>query len=267
MRKAALLGAAAAIALSVSAAKADVYVDGSVEKTVTTNITEWLTKFKTINLVVWVDADAKTAAKADTVVNQANTTYWVDPCPTCDPTVDTITGSINGNTGITSVNQSSGNLNNQGTAISFAFVDASHRYEHHGRSRHHHGSALAAAQVSAQQIMTGNYQESSFTSRAARISGSIKNNTGITTVNQSVGNINNQSNAISVALSRKDGVALSDVALGQVNSCNNSAELYDQKTASITGSVNGNTGITAVNQTAGNNANQMNVVSLSATGF
>ncbi len=174
---------------------------------------------------------------------------------------------MNGNVGITSVNQSSGNLNNQGTAISLAFVDASHRYEHYGRRRHDDGSALAAAQVSAQQIMTGNYQDSSFIGRKAVITGSIKGNTGITAVNQSVGNINNQSNAISIALSRKDGVALSDVALGQVNACNTSHEYYDQKTASITGSVNANVGITAVNQTAGNNANQVNVVSLSATGF
>ena len=251
----------------MSAAKADVYVDGKVNKTVTIKIDELVKIQKQIDLRVFVDADAKKAAKANTVVNQLNTN--VDPlkCPTCAPLVNSITGSINNNAGITSVNQASGNLNNQGTAISFAFVDASHRYHFKGRYHHDDGSALASSQVAAEQIMTGNWQTNSWTTRHAVIKGSIRGNVGITAVNQSVGNINNQSNAISVTVSRQVGVALSDVALGQVNTCNNTQDAFNTKTASVNGSVNGNSGITAVNQTAGSFANQANVVSLSATGF
>lgn len=256
MRKAALLGGAAALALGVSVAKADVYVDGSVVKHVDTTLVEKIDKFKFVYLDVFVLADAKTAAEAETVFNQDNS--YNHACENCAEKVDLITGSVNYNTGITSVNQSGGNLNNQGTTISFAFVDASHRY----------GSALADAQIAGEQKMHHNtIYTVNIVKRDAKIEGSVNGNSGITAVNQSVGNINNQSNAISIAVSRKVGVALSDVALGQVNAGNSTTEYNVAKSSTIAGSVNYNSGVTQVNQTSGNMANQSNVVSLSATGF
>jgi hypothetical protein len=264
MRKAALLGGVAALALGTSVAKADVYVDGDIYKDVDIKILEKVDKFKAVYLDVLVLADAKTAAEAETVFNQDNS--YNHACENCAEKVDLITGSVNHNTGITSVNQSGGNLNNQTTSISFAFVDASHRY--HGRGRHHYGSALADSQVAGEQKMHHNtIYTVNIVKRDALITKSVNNNSGITAVNQSVGNINNQANAISIAASRKVGVALSDVALGQVNAGNKTTEYKVAKSAQITGSVNANQGITAVNQTAGNMANQSNVVSLSATGF
>ena len=260
MRKAALLGGVAALALGVSVAKADVYVDGEVYKNVDIDIIEKVEKFKFVYLDVLVLADAKTAAEAETVFNQDNS--YNRACENCAEKVDLITGSVNNNTGITSVNQSGGNLNNQTTSISFAFVDASHRYTGH------HDSALADSQVAGEQKMHWNtIYTVNIVKRDALITRSVNGNTGITAVNQSVGNINNQANAISIAVSRQVGVALSDVALGQVNAGNRTTEYKVAKSAQITGSVNQNTGITQVNQTAGNMANQSNVVSLSATGF
>lgn len=257
MRKAALLGGVAALALGVSVAKADVYVDGDIKKVVDIDIIEKVDKTKIVYLDVLVLADPKAAAEAETVFNQDNS--YNHACENCAEKVDLITGSVTNNTGITSVNQSGGNLNNQTTSISFAFVDASKRYGF---------GALADSQVAGEQKMYGNtIYTVNIVKRDALITGSVNNNTGITAVNQSVGNINNQANAISIAVSRQVGVALSDVALGQVNAGNQTTEYRVAKSAQINGSVNANQGITAVNQTAGNMANQSNVVSLSATGF
>ena len=88
MRKAALLGAAAAIALGVSAAKADVYVNGHVDKHVAITIDELVKIQKQIDLKVLVDVDAKMAAKANTVVNQLNTNIDPTDCPTCGRPID-----------------------------------------------------------------------------------------------------------------------------------------------------------------------------------
>jgi hypothetical protein len=67
------------------------------------------------------------------------------------------------------------------------------------------------------------------------------------------------------------GVALSEAALGQVNSnpdneANGFTAVFEfgvEKTASMTGSLNGNTGVGGVNQAAGNMANQANIFSAS----
>jgi hypothetical protein len=92
--------------------------------------------------------------------------------------------------------------------------------------------------------------------------------------------MNNQSNVLALAFSeRPGGVALAEADLGQFNQTNVSLESDGQhvvgesvvgdgvgvnKTASIIGSINGNTGIVGVNQAAGNMANQANIVSFSA---
>ena len=116
--------------------------------------------------------------------------------------------------------------------------------------------------------------------RNALITNAINNNTGVVQVNQSPGQMNNQSNVLALAFSlRPGGVALAEADLGQFNQGNFVGESDGQqvsgkavvgdgiginKSASITGSINGNIGIVGVNQSAGNMANQANIVSFSA---
>lgn len=127
----------------------------------------------------------------------------------------------------------------------------------------------------------------------ASIIDSIDGNLGITGVNQNAGNMSNQVNAVAIAagavLVDANGtsdpppntdfldfgaddltgaaVALSEAALGQENVGNEVTETTEagtDKQASISVALVGNLGITQVNQAAGNNANQANLVSISA---
>ena len=119
-----------------------------------------------------------------------------------------------------------------------------------------------------EQIVTRTTIETrSITFRDARIEGSISDNSGITMVNQAAGNVNNQANAISIAVSSSAGVALSDAALGQFVTQTNVSEIDVSKRALTLNSIVGNSGITQVNQSAGVLGNQSNVVSLAITGF
>ena len=113
--------------------------------------------------------------------------------------------------------------------------------------------------------------------RNAVVDGSFQNNSGVLHGNQAAGNMNNQANALSMAVSLEEtGVALSEADLGQYTVWNEVLESDSRggegdevrpgirKLSSIQGSFNNNVGIVGFNQTTGNMANQANVVSLSA---
>ncbi|RLA87145.1 MAG: hypothetical protein DRG40_01090, partial [Deltaproteobacteria bacterium] len=95
--------------------------------------------------------------------------------------------------------------------------------------------------------------------------GSIRGNTGIVNVNQSVGNMNNQANQIVFAVASEALVALAEADLGQTNASNTVREIGTVRFDVIDDSVNGNRGIVNVNQSAGNMNNQANVISISAS--
>jgi uncharacterized membrane protein YdcZ (DUF606 family) len=81
-------------------------------------------------------------------------------------------------------------------------------------------------------------------------------------VNQNAGNMNNQLNALAMAVGLGSKWALSEAALGQSNIGNTIVALNTVKSDTITGSVNDNTGVIGVNQTVGNMNNQASVVSM-----
>jgi len=113
----------------------------------------------------------------------------------------------------------------------------------------------------------------------ASIANSINNNSGIVDVNQDVGNMANQGNQVALAIATPDVgttspelvVVNSQAEAEQINTDNSVRHLEDpnatpvvslidppQHSASITDSINGNTGIVNVNQNAGNMNNQAN---------
>jgi hypothetical protein len=302
-------GAASAALLVAAPAWADVFVQADIHKTKDITVTEHITIDKTINLDVDVNIVPGKAAEATGIINQQN--YDNEACGNCAEKADSIVNSLGGgasegNTGIVNVNQSSGNMNNQGNAVSVAvdFVRPPPNLPPppdvpppppqavgdpgFANSQAHVEQVNGVEHDGDTSIGSGNLVDTvNLLFRDALIDSSINDNEGIVNVNQSPGSMNNQANLVSLAVSLVDptteggGVALSEADLGQVNSGNAAHESDSapetetetngvgglvgiNKGAVITGSIIGNTGITNVNQAAGNMANQANNVSTAA---
>jgi len=289
MRKYLLLSGVAGLALSAligaSTAVADVTVSATITKDKTVTVSESVLIDKVVNLDVVVNSAPSKFAESNAFANQTNVGNTV--CENCAEKSDNLVNSVIGNNGVTSVNQAAGNLNNQGSALA-ASVDIETGPPPPPQVGGPGGDGFAEANASAQQSNGAPSEGASniidtinIVSRIGLIQGSINGNTGATFVNQATGNINNQTNLVSIAFSeRAGGVALAESDLGQTNqndlveesaSTNFSGNTAQgvlvgiSKQATITGSVDGNTGIVGVNQGVGNFANQANVFSLAAT--
>jgi hypothetical protein len=255
---------------------ADVSVFVTIDKEKDVAIAETIRIFKRVDLAVAVPLLATKAAESEALVNQTNTLN--QSCTNCDEKRDTITGSGNANSGVLSINQAAGNMNNQGNAVSIAVdarvggtppavpVDPTQQ----------ESSGFAEAQAAVDQLNTANFVNTvNLLFRSGAIDDSLNNNSGVVHVNQAPGNMNNQANALSLALGLSAGVALSEADLGQVNRFNTVREsdatsgsavrVGINKNADIVGSISGNTGVVGVNQAVGNMANQANVVSIAAS--
>lgn len=271
--KSLLLGSAAgsaglaALALGAAPALAEVNVLATIDKNKDVFVTEFITLFNTVDLDVTVVSDPEKFAESDALINQSN--FFNFACTNCDEKTDTIQNSGNNNAGVLTINQAAGNLSNQGTAIALA-VDVEIEVPPGGGVVDPRDAGFAEAQAGAEQINAFNLIETqNILFRDALITGSLNGNTGVVAVNQATGNMANQANSIAVALSfAAEGVALSEADLGQFNTFNAVLEgngpgsnVGVNKTASISGSINTNSGIVGVNQSAGNMSNQANVVS------
>jgi hypothetical protein len=263
MRKWVLVSLAAWFALGLATAYADVFVTATITKTKDKTVTETLEKFKTVRLNVLVNAAPDKFSESEAIINQRN--FENDACENCAEKRDQLFNSGSGNAGVLTINQAAGNMNNQGSAISIAVDVPTPPEETPGET------GFAEAQASASQYNLTNTVESiNIIFREAAIDNSLNDNTGVVHVNQSPGNLNNQANALSIALSLDAGVALSEADLGQFNTGNTVQETNvgagfaqsEPKTARITASVNGNSGVIGVNQSSGNMANQANIVSV-----
>ena len=261
-----VLRLAVLLAFAATPAYADVELYASIYKDKDVTITEIIDIDKDIDINVTVDVDVLSSAEADAYINQVNENNGA--CENCAEKSDTIVDSALDNQGITTINQTAGNNNNQGSSIAVA-VDA--RVGQDGGADGEDG--FGHAQAHAEQINQFNIVDAvNLIFRDALIDNSINGNLGIVHVNQATGNNNNQANglAIGVALVGQ-GVAIADADLGQVNTEN---QVYESdsgggnfginKTATIVGSINGNQGVVGVNQTAGNMANQANIVAIAA---
>lgn len=304
MRKLLMLSVAS-IALLGTSAYADVTVTATIDKLKDIVVTENITISTNVSANAFISVTADKFAEADAIVNQSN--HGNRACENCAEKTDQIGGSVStagtndsvsNNVGYVSVNQAAGNMNNQGNAVSVAIDSGSFGggtpppppTGTTGQAVGGVGFAEANASVeqvnggfnSGHEIATdGNIVDTiNIVFRNALITNAINQNTGVVQVNQSPGQMNNQSNVLALAFSiRPGGVALAEADLGQFNQGNFVGESDGQqvsgtavvgdgvginKSASITGSINGNIGIVGVNQGAGNMANQANIVSFSA---
>jgi hypothetical protein len=254
-------------------ASAFVFVFADIEKTKDVEVTETITIQKTATIDVDVVLEATKAAESLALVNQEN--LGNSACENCAEKRGFITNSVTFNTGVTHLNQAVGNMNNQGNVLA-ASVDTGEEPTAPGDDL---GFANSEASMSQNQgfiwdkpdqlpgpelIFEPNIINSeNILYREADISNSVNWNTGITGVNQGSGQAANQANSVSLAVSLAGGVALSEADLGQHTICGNAVyETNTYKNVAITDSVNNNMGVTHVNQSAGNMANQGNNVSV-----
>ncbi len=272
-----LLGVAAVGLLAASPAIADVKTKFDVDSYKKKKVLELVLKLKAGLFIVGVLDEAEAMAESVTLVNQRN--YDNKACENCAEKrsligaagEDVENDSLSGNSGVISVNQSTGNMNNQGTAISFSINEGPAA---NGEGDEEAISSWADSLAAVGQLNYDNRVVSEdILFRDSTIQNSGTTNSGLLYVNQSAGNMNNQANALSAAVSDPTdgdntdlgGVALSEADLGQINTNNRVRERRIEKNADIVGSFNTNTGIIGVNQASGNFANQANVVSLAIT--
>jgi hypothetical protein len=246
----------------VGPAWADVTVFVTVDKDKDVFITEHLDKFRTVTINVFGTFFPDGAAEAEAIANVRNEGNTVDDNVGGTSTNfgierdALIDGSVNNNTGVVGVNQDVGNMVNQANVVAVAVTDTS--------------TAFADAQAAVDQINRNNFSRQEEVldvndpDRTARILGSVNFNSGIVGVNQNAGNMNNQTNAVALAVGIGSQVALAESVLGQVNTGNRVDEVETLKVDRIADSINTNTGIVGVNQSSGNMNNQASAISFSA---
>lgn len=290
MRKVLLMGAAAVVGLGISSANATVTIDAIITKTKTITVTETLDVTKDVFLDVFVDSVPDKFAESVALINQTNDNS--EGCGNCAEKIDSIRGSANrngsgnNNSGILALNVASGNFMNQANSISAA-VDA--RTVGGGGpdgQQVEDGIGFAESMAAAEQRNNDSLVRTvDLLFRDGEIVDSLNGNDGVIFVNVGPGNMGNQANALSLAVSFADeGVALSEADLGQWNQRNVVRESDSlggngvdgcagggvdcgfgiNKSALVQNSINGNAGIVGVNVSSGNFANQANITSFSA---
>ena len=269
---------AAALALGAVSASADVDTFWDVQKDKDIVVDETINITKDIDIDVFVDETADKAAESMAHLNQRN--FDNSACENCAEKRDTITNSILDNQGIVTVNQSSGNMNNQGTVIAFAFdvsrPDTDYGYaeaqahveQDNGAYRIYETDDAGNTIPGSGDLQVGGHDVDSVNIlfRDSLIDDSINGNKGIVYVNQSAGQLNNQGNALSLAISLSAGVALAEADLAQLNGYSQIRETNVNKRARMQNVGLNNEGIVGVNQSSGVSANQANVIALSYTG-
>jgi hypothetical protein len=260
--------------LWVAPALATVTVFATVDKDKDITINETITITKNVTLTADVNIEVHKAAESLAIANQDN--FFNKACTNCAEKRDIVIDSFNDNSGVVDGNQAAGNMNNQGNGVSVAVDTSGGTVPPEQVNLDDPG--FAESQAHAEQQNLANIVETvNLLFRDAEITGSLNDNTGVLGFNQSPGNMNNQVNLVSLAVAlTDDGVALSEADLGQWNQFNDVDEsdsvgfataergiIGIHKDAHIENSLNGNTGIAGVNQSAGNMANQANVVSMS----
>ena len=134
------------------------------------------------------EGPAQFASSAESVVDQLNQLNTVtqeeifDEPLFSNPDHDaTISGSINDNNGIVGVNQNAGNMNNQTNAVAIVVGE---------------GNAVVLTEAVLGQENSDNIVVGVETVKVNMITASVNGNNGVISVNQSVGNMNNQGSSI-----------------------------------------------------------------------
>jgi hypothetical protein len=233
---------------------------------------------KFINIDVALDRVLDGAAEAHALANVTNVGNLVGACGDSCPlgpaggeegsyNIDLhalLNGSVQDNDGIVGVNQDVGNMVNQANILAMA------RTEFTDEAR----KMVSDAEASVDQVNAYNVATQYETlpegdlfldpDHSAIITDSITGNDGVIGVNQSSGNMNNQTNAVGMVIGAGNSTVLTDANLGQYNGFNTVKGVNTVKVDLISSSINDNNGVVSVNQSAGNMNNQGSVIAFGA---
>ena len=259
--------AAASLGVAAAPAAADVFIYVDVFKDKDIFVFESTFKDKFITVDVTQDSTPDSSAQAKAIVNVLNEGNLVDGFPGGPASNDgldktaSITASVNENTGVIGVNQDVGNMSNQANVLSLAALVT-------GAGDPSPAVTYSQAMADQRNIDNESNQDEDLNlndpDRTATIANSVNDNAGVIGVNQNTGNMNNQTNAVALAVGLGAFVALSEAALGQENFGNAMEDVSTVRTNLIVDSASNNTGITQINQSSGNMNNQGSVLSFSA---
>jgi hypothetical protein len=249
---------------AASMANAEVYVTGTVDKTKTITVTETLDIQKYVFLTVFEFIYVDAVSEQDIVKNQENYLNFVEDelASSVAEILDNTGAAING---VVLINQSPGHQNNQGNEISITYAISPF-----------FDGVFAHAQVSVGQNNYSNEYanvggptlNSDTIGEAGGTDGPFSNGEGIVDINQASGHQNNQNNGQAISLGEYTVYALGEIDLGQFNT-DNYINVSDQTRFDTIagGAFAGFHGIVKVNQSAGSQNNQANVVNIAADTF
>ncbi len=294
-----LLLAGLLVSLSV-AAFADVAVTTTVTKTKTKTVTEDITVTKDIVLNAKQLAVILTSAQAEVTKNDLNTDNLIIEVPSetfplilpgeeVQATATLSDFAFSEATGVISVNQAPGSSNNQGNAVALAYVSETDPDEDAQSLLHAESSvdktvggldgtidagaigetiALLMLGLSVDlpdTLLCSNFVfEFGSTHTDEIIDDAFSNATGIISVNQASGAVNNQDNGVSAAVGTTEAIyALAEADLGLINAGNCIVEVDVDHSDAISGNAFMTaTGLLSVNQSSGNCNNQANSVAV-----
>lgn len=169
-----------------------------------------------------------------------------------------IRDSVRNNAGIITINQESGNINNQANSIAVALIERS-------------GPTFVSLNNTRMAISAGNTLLVRGGHREDRIENSLQNTRGIVAVNQTSGNLNQQSNALALGVGLRLGteaVSVADGDLGQISLKNSMVkDESDSRTRMdiLVDSFGGFFGIAQISQSAGDSNIVSNTAAVSIT--
>jgi len=275
-------------------APADVFVFGDIFKLKRKTVNEDIDITKTVTLTIDEKIEVDAAAEQEIVKNQRIQYNQIeDETSTSATLIDE--GVASSASGVVLINQVSGINNNQGNEISITYATSP---ENGGDGVFTHAQSAVQQTVGASYTRTITSTEgaedvevnvnepaseaSSFpgvpfantyqnintdNSYTDTIQGSAFNDaTGIVGVNQAAGALNNQNNALAIALGNDSRFALGEADLGQFIAFNAVRGNVQMRQDVITGSALGSLeGIATINQAAGIANNQVNQVDIAAS--
>ena len=210
------------------------------EATITKNIEIGLNQ----NVPVGQSADTSSTGSAD---NRGNEIVEIN----VDSAATIWGSSFNGVDGIISINQAPGSINNQGNSVSISFVKDG-------------PDTLLSSTSSFNQSNSENILISEGSTRSNTIKNAFNGLSGIISINQSAGNMNNQNNITCISTGVNSVVSMSQADLGMISSNNTVFETGVSKIDSISGfAFQGVSGIVSINQSSGSMNNQVNTVNIS----
>lgn len=243
----------AALAMGGAAiAQAEVTALVEVTKEVGILNAEALSINKTVTLTVGVEHELAGAAEAQAIASMTSleNSYELNGAQYNSQ----LSSSVLNHVGVLGLNQDTGNMANQANLLSASTTGVD------GNK-----GTFANSQAEAAMVNGGGDSELQSGTATSAMAGSVRQSSGIIGVNQNSGNAMNQLTAVALAIGDESRIALSEAALGQTTSASTLKLAGAHSSASISGSLVGNTGIIGVNQSSGNNGNQAVNISVAAS--